>query len=249
MIEPRHDLKWPRPWAGLFFAARGWVSLLAGLVLIGITVFSANYYLKAQRLETNGAWVSAEIVAMRISRGDDSDSYFATFTYQVEDRDYRKEKNVGSRYYRRHGVGDSVKIKYWISGPQLFEVTAGNYQKSARVMQFVALGSGIVALGALWYSGGRANSAVLARRKGYRTIAKITNIVERKNSGKPTGRGYMIFQTPENKRGESLDHNIRKLRALGTGTEIVVYVRKDDVWWEGDVGPRDSVPRDFPKVT
>lgn len=108
---------------------------------------------------------------------------------------------------------------------------------------------GLFGLGLLWFSGSRVNSAVLARRKGYRTTATIQRFVERKNSGKPTGRGYMIFETEDRKRGQSLDHNIKKLRRLGSGSQIVVFVRREDVWWEGDIGPRTKVLRYFPKMT
>lgn len=83
--------------------------------------------------------------------------------------------------------------------------------------------------------------------RGVTATATITNIVERKKSGWPTGRGYMQFRTVGGLTGESLDASIRTFQALGRGTQIVVFVRGQDVWWEGDVGPR--VPSQLPKVT
>ena len=59
----------------------------------------------------------------------------------------------------------------------------------------------------------------------------------------------MIFETEDRKRGQSLDRNIKKLRRLGSGSQIVVFVRREDVWWEGDIGPRTKVLRYFPKMT
>ena len=75
-------------------------------------------------------------------------------------------------------------------------------------------------------------------RRSHRTIQSVG----------ATGKGYLEFRTADQRVGKSLDHGIDTLLDLGVGTEIVVFVRKAEVWWEGDVGPREEVPRVFPKV-
>lgn len=248
-ITPRHDRTEPRPWIELFWGYAGWISLLCAAVLLVLTLVSVNAYRDANRLESDGQWTTAEIVRMRISSGDDSDSYFATFAYTVDDEVFAGEKNVGRSYYQQHDVGDHHDVHYWRQGPDLFELHVGDRKGNAILMQIIALVVGLIGCAALWYSGSKANKAVLARKLGVRTTARIERFVERKNSGTPTGAGYMIFRTADGLRGESLDRSMRELRKLGTGTDVIVYVRKGHVVWEGDVGPRANSPSMRPVVS
>lgn len=227
---------------------RGWLALIAAVVLLVLTFVSVKFYRDAQRLEENGLWTKATIIDRWINYGDESDSYHARFFYEVPGVSYKQDRNVGSSYYREHHVGEVVDIKYWSVDPSLFEFKEGQMHTSARWIQIAALVTGIAGCGLLWYAGSRANSAVLSRRRGERTTATIMDFIERKNSGKPTGRGYMKLETEDGKRGESLDHDINKLLALGRGNRVVVYVRGNDVWWEGDVGPRQTHESRIPTV-
>ena len=248
VIEPRHDRKSPRSWLGLFWAVRGWLALIAGVILLFLTFVSVKFYADGQRLAENGLWTQAIVVEKWVDRSGDNDSYHARFSYTVEGNTYLGDRNVGYSYYRQHSEGAAVDVKYWSKGPSLFEYKEGQLQNSARWMQVGALISGVFGCGLLWYSGTRVNSAVLSRRRGQRTTATVLGFVERKNSGRPTGRGFMIFETADGKRSESLDQDIKTLRALGRGSQIVVYVRGNDVWWEGDVGPRKTIESNIPRV-
>ena len=248
MITPRHDRKEPRGWIDLFLAMKGWLALIAGVIAVVLTFVSVRDYKNAQRLAVDSAWTQAVITDKRISRNDDSDSYHAMFRYTVDGQDYVKERNVGRAFYMQHATGQSVPIKYWRAGPKLFEFREGQTKGAAVGMQVAAGVAGLVALGAVWFPGARTNAAILSRRYGHRTTATISAIVEIKKSGRPTGRGYMRFETSDGRRGESLDHRIGKLHALRMGTQIVVFVRDNDVWWEGDVGPRARLLSRLPKV-
>lgn len=248
LIKARHTLTEPRSWLDLFLRFKGWVSLLLAIVCIIVTVASVSKYRDAGLLEQNGAWTTAAIVSRWTESDDDGTDYYAEFQYSVEGQVYKHRRNVGRSYYVAHHKGDTVSIQYLPNRPKLFEFVEGSTRSSARSLQFVALAVGLVALAMLWFPGKKAAKAVNARRYGRRDVATITRIVERTTSGKPTGKGYMQFQHPDGLKGESLDHPIRKLQALGTGTEIVVFVHGDDIWWEGDIGPRTDLPSPLPKV-
>ncbi|MFT5065364.1 MAG: hypothetical protein ACI9TA_000978 [Reinekea sp.] len=248
MIEPRHDLKQPRSWGDLFFDMKGWLVLIAAVILAILTWASTVSYKNAHLFETEGVTVIGEVTAKRTRRSDDKTNYYVKFAYVVDANRYGAERKVGRNFDTSKDVGDPTDIIYWVKDPRKFEYIAGKTARDAVSQQILAGVVGVVALGIIWSLGGKTNRAVLARRRGRRTTATIAQIVERKNSGRPTGRGYMIFRTTGGKAGESLDHPIRTLHALGTGTAIVVFVRGNDVWWEGDVGPRAPVPSQLPKV-
>lgn len=247
-IKPRHTLTHPVSWMDLFWATKGWLAMIAGVALLIFTLVSVNKYRLAHEFATTGVWTTAEITKMRTRRSDDDTDYLVTFAYQAGTRQLSRERDTGGSYYRRHDVGDQVDVKYLPQRPTKFEYKDGQTHSSAQVFQIIAGIAGVLGCGVLWWSGSKANKAVLARRYGVRSVATIERFVEHKNSGKPTGRGYMIFRTKDGLRGESLNGNIRELRALGSGTEIVVFVRGRDVWWEGDVGPREARTTPIPDV-
>lgn len=248
MIEPRHNRSHPTPWMELFLATKGWFALIAGVALLAFTLFSVNNYRTAKAFETSGEWMTAEITAMRIRRGDDNDDYLVTFAYDVAGRSFERQRDTGRSYYRAHSIGDAVQIKILPQRPEKFEYSEGQTHTQAKWMQIIAGIAGLVGCGVLWRSGSKANSGVLARKLGVRTTATIDGFVDIKNSGKPTGQGYMMFRTKDGLRGQSLNADIRTLRALGRETEIVVFVRGKDVWWEGDVGPRAERQSEMPVV-
>ena len=249
MIRPRHNRTTPRSWWDLFLETKGWLALIAGLALLGFTAFSVHNYRLAADLEAHGIWLPAEISNKRIRRGDDNDDYLVTFTYEVAGIIYSKQRDTGARYYRTVALGDEVQVKVAPHRPTTMEYREGQTHSTAILLQVIAGIAGALGCFGLWYSGSKANSAVLARKRGRRTTATIDSFTEMKNSGKPTGRGYMVFHTDDGLRGESLTGNIHHLRALGVGTKIVVFVRGKDVWWEGDTGPRAERHSTMPEVT
>jgi len=226
----------------------GWMVLIAAAVLIFMTVASMIFYRDAQLLATQGATVTGEVRGKYTKQTGDSDKYILSFRFVVDANRYDADRTVRRSVYNKFTQGDKVDITYWTKDPRKFEFMRGQTRRNAQGKQFFALIAGVVALGLLWRFGSRTNRAVLARRHGVRTTATISNIVERMNSGQRTGFGYMIFRTQDDKRGESLDHPMDKLRALQSGADIVVFQRGEDVWWEGDVGPRPTTTTLLPKV-
>ncbi len=247
-VPPKHDRKFPRGWFDLFYGKGGIKPVLAGVLLVVLTVVSVLGYQKAARFDREGEMVKATIVRMWIDQDDDGDTYHARFRYVIKGRAYEGRKNVGSKYYRQASVGDIREVRYLPSDPGTFEYYVGEARDNAFFWQMAAGGAGVLALGLMYWIGRRVNRAVLARDRGYLAVATVQSITERKNSGKLTGRGYMRFKTEDGITGETMDRAIGELRRIGKGAKINVYVRNGHAVWEGDVGPRDLDPSRLPKV-
>lgn len=247
-IKPRHNRKSPRGWFSLFLAAGGVWAILATCVLLcatGLSIFALN---TGRAFDERGVTVMATIVSKRETRSGDSKAYHVTLAYPVSGRVITANRKVKRGFYNRVKEGSETEIRYLYGDPRQFEHYVGERRDTSQHYQFAAGVAGLIGLGLLWVYGMRANRGVLARRWGHRTTATIERFVERKNSGRPIGKGYMIWRLADGRRGESLDRNIRELERLGAGTQIIVYVRKGDSWWEGDVGPRVYPDSRLPKV-
>lgn len=247
-VPPKHDLTEPRPWIWLFLAYSGWITILAAIVAIGVTLFSVVSYQSAARFERVGVVIDAEVTSLRIDRSGDDDSYYATFRFDADGLIVSRERGVSRTFYREADQGDLVEIRYLPDDPRNFETYVGQKRRHAVVSQAVAGVAGLISLLTLWILGQKANRAVLARRLGHRTVAVVQTVVETKVSGRPSGKGYMVWRTADGVRGESLTHPIGKLRAIGEGAQINVYVRRKHSVWEGDVGPRVEADSNLPRV-
>jgi len=166
----------------------------------------------------------------------------------VDEIVYERSRLVSSAQYRAAEPGSEHTIRYLPHAPNRFETYVGEARDDARGLQIAAGIAGALGLLTLWFFGGRTNRAVLTRRYGYRTVAVVEGITETKNSGRPSGRGYMIWRNPDGGRDESMMHPIEKLNAIGIGAEINIYVRKGHSVWEGDVGPQESDRGSLPNV-
>jgi len=246
--DPQHDLKAPRKWFDLFMKMNGWVAVIAAVFLVVMTGFSVKDYQNAARLANHSEVATATIVGKYSRRSDNKTKHYLSYRFDVERSQYNFTRSTSLGNYGAKKIGDTIEVYYWPKDPAVLELRKGETLSSAKTGQFVALVAGVIALSLVWFLGMRTNRAVLARKKGVLTKAKITRIVERHRKGRPTGKGIMEFRTQDQLIGKSLEREILELWALGEGTEIAVFVRKGDVWWEGDVGPRDSVPRSLPKV-
>lgn len=247
-VPPQHNRKAPRGWLELFWAKGGFLAAIAAVALLILTVLSVNNYRTAATFDRIGQGIPAQITSKWVSRGDESDDYYVRFEYVVGGQVYTTARKVARRYYVGVNVGDQREIRVLPNRPERMEYYLGETRDKARLTQMIAGGLGGVALILLWIYGARVNRAVLARKYGYRSVAEVMSIVERKNSGKPTGRGYMIWNTDEGLRGESLDRPISDLHQIGRGAKINVFVRKGQSYWEGDVGPRTDPDSRIPKV-
>jgi hypothetical protein len=248
-IPPKHDLTEPRPWFSLFHARGGWLAIIAAVICLAVTLWSVSQYRAAARYELVGVVTQAEAVNRRIrtdSEGDDD--HYVTYRFLVGEQIIERQRKVSQSQYNRSPRGSSHDVRYLPNTPAQFETYVGEAHDDAVALQWFAAISGIGGLIALWFVGGRTNRTVLTRRYGYRTAARIERIVETKTSGRPSGRGYLIWRTKDGVRGESLMHRIGKLNAIGVGADINVYVRKGHSVWEGDVGPHKVDDSRLPQV-
>lgn len=170
------------------------------------------------------------------------------YRFDVDRAQYDFRRSTSHHNYDATDIGDTIEVYYWPEDPTVYQLGKGETLRSAKNGQFFAFVAGVMALSVVWFFGMRTNRAILARKKGVITKAKITRIVERRHKWRRTGKGFMEFCTQDMVAGKSLDRSVLELWKLGEGTEIVVFERKGEVWWEGDVGPRESVPRSLPKV-
>ncbi|MCK0095415.1 DUF3592 domain-containing protein [Yoonia sp. F2084L] len=248
-VPPKHDLTEPRAWFSVFRGHGGWIPIVAAVICIAVTFGSVVGYQSAARYERVGVETQAEAVSRRIRRDSEgSDDYYVTYRFTVDQQTVQRERKVSRAQHRSAPAGSSHTIRYLPDNPRKFETYVGQAHDGAVIMQWIAGFAGVGSLIALWRVGGRANRSVLTRRFGYRAVAKIERIVETRNSGRPSGKGYLIWRTPDDTRGESMMHPIHKLNAIGTGAEINIYVRKGHSVWEGDVGPQETDDSRIPKV-
>ena len=246
--DPQHDLIAPRKWVNLFLGMNGWYAVVAAVFLVLMTGFSVQDYKDAARLVNHSEVATATIVKKDTGRSNKKTKYYLSYRFDVDRAQYDFRRSTSRGNYDAKDVGDTIEVYYWPEDPKVLELVKGETLRSAKSGQFFALVAGVIALSVVWFLCSRTNRAILARKKGVQTTARITRIEERKRKGRATGKGYLEFRTVDQRVGKSLDHGIDTLLDLGVGTEIVVFVRKAEVGWEGDVGPREEVPRVFPKV-
>ncbi len=246
---PHHPLDAPRPWIAIFFEKKGWIAIIAAVVMLVASLIAGNNYRTADEFERTGVWTDATVTSKRIDTGGDNDSYHIKLSFKPKARAPQSvEHKVSAAEYDEISVGSIKRLRYLPSTPRKTELTAGDTERSGWIAQLIALVAGIVGLGALWIIGSDTNRAVKARRHGQLQIATVTGFKEHESSGTPTGKGYMIWKLDNGKRGESHSQDIRSLRRIGVGSKINVYVRNGDSVWEGDVGPRPERKSAFPKV-
>ncbi|MEM9585551.1 MAG: DUF3592 domain-containing protein [Pseudomonadota bacterium] len=246
---PHHKLNEPRAWFAIFWNKKGWIAIIAAVVLVVATLIAGDAYRKAAEFERSGTWTVGSVISKRIDTGDDSDTYHITLSFKPNARaEQRVEHRVSRAEYFEIKVGSNKRLRYLPSNPRVTELNEGDTQQSGWAAQMVALAAGLIGLGALWMIGTDTNRAVKARRHGELQIATVARFVEHDNSGTPSGRGYMVWKLENGKRGESLSQPIGPLRRIGVGGKINVYVRGDDSVWERDVGPRPQRISKLPNV-
>jgi hypothetical protein len=245
----QHRLTEPRSWFSLFRATGGWIALVAGVLLLGLTLFSVSQYRLAASFDIRGIEAAATITSGRIVKGDESDDHYATFAYVAAgEQAMVVEEKVSRSFYRGMTIGDTQVIRYLPERPEKMEYYIGKTRSDARWIQVVALFAGIGGLVALWYSGNTVNRAIKARRHGVLTPVTVDRIVETKDDDdKPSGKGQ-IHWSGAGLAGRSLPHPMSDFASITPGDTIQVFMFNGEGWWEGDVGPRARVPSALPVV-
>lgn len=248
-VEPKHDLTEPRSWFSLFRAHGGTLAIIAAVVCVGITVGSVAQYRAAGEYDRVGVEALAKIVERRIEPDtEDGDDHYLSYSFTVDDTAVRRERKVSYRQFLAAPQGSFQTVRYLPLTPAKFETYVGEARDDAVALQWVAGFAGVGSLIAFWFLGSGVNRAILTRKYGYAAIARVDQVVEVKKSGRLTGRGYLKWSTPDGRKGESMNHPVGKLHAIGVGAQIKIYIRKGYSVWEGDVGPSVTAKSRIPDV-
>ena len=199
--DPQHDLNAPRKWFDLFMKMNGFWAFVAAIFLIVMTVFSLKDYQNAARLADHSEVATATIVDKYSRRSDYKTKYYLSYRLEVERSQYNFKRSTSRGNYDAKDVGDTIEVFYWPEDPKVLELVKGETLRSAKSGQFFALVAGMIALSVVWFLGSRTNRAILARKKGVQTTARITRIEERKRKGRATGKGYLEFGTADQRVG------------------------------------------------
>lgn len=239
----KHDRAYPRGWLSLFLRLGGWSALVFGAVLLVLTFISAVNLAIADRMDTEGRFASAGVVAKRITQSTDSDgdttySYYVTFRFKTPEGGHEVERNVGRAYYYDAEIGDERIIRYLQSEPDRIEHDIGAYRRGGVILRWVALFFGLAGLFMLWRYGSEANRAILARRDGEKRVAVITAIRNTNFKVNNRRQGRLEWREEDGRTGRSLMRNAEELHRLyDAGDKITVFRRGRHAVWEGDVGP------------
>ncbi len=247
----KHDRDLPRGWFNLFIRMGGWVCLIAGLIVaitFGITLATEQ---SAARFEAEGRVTWAEVTDKRVeishdSDGDETRTYYVTFEFETRGgQSVRVERSVAKSFFNGTGPGDEKEIRYLPDVPKRIEYYVGEKAYRTRVGLWIGGVVGAIGLGMLWFAGGRTNRAILARRDGVKQVAEVLRVRRLKVEVNDVTQARLVWRGPDGKEGESLMRNYPDLTQYKPGDKITVFRRGDDVWWEGDVGPRKA---DMPPI-
>lgn len=211
------------------------------MIVFGITLATEQ---TAARFEADGRVAQADVTDKRIdisydSDGDETRTYFVTFQFQTRSGEsVRVERSVGKRFYNGTAPGDLKEIRYLPDAPRRIEYYVGEKAHRTRIGLWIGGIVGAVGLGGLWLAGNRTNRAILARRDGIKQVAEVLAVRTLSVEVNDVRQARLVWRGPDGLEGQSLMRDAPDLSVYKPGDKITVFRRGDDVWWEGDVGPR-----------
>ncbi len=132
LLKPKHrdvalGLKpYPQKITLLFSFA---ISLLMGILILAIPLaFAVHSWRSYQALSERQAMASAEITDKRISRGEDTDTYYITYSFTYPDRNgepqqYRKEISTSADTFRQTQIGQRIRVYFTPDDPTISQTT------------------------------------------------------------------------------------------------------------------------------
>ena len=241
----------PMTWFSLFLKLQGWWALILGLVCVGATAFSVYDYQLAARFDHDGVMIPVRIERLwttTSTRHGSTTHYHGQFIYAVGGRHLDREDSISSSEYQLFDIGEVVSMRVLPDDPTELETTKGETLGTAHVVQWLALGFGLGALGLGFWLGQEAAAMVLARKLGQTARATVLAQVEIKRKRKPPTHGRLKWQVPGGPEATSLTHDLTFLRDHPVGSQIEVFVRKGRSFWVIDVGTRAGLVHDLPNV-
>ncbi|MDA7429431.1 DUF3592 domain-containing protein [Primorskyibacter aestuariivivens] len=230
----------------LFFRMGGWLVFVFLLPLIVLTVISHSQLKLAERFETEGRETVATVTGKYYRESTDSDgdrtiTYYLNLKF-VTDAGETVEisRSVGRASYNAAQDGDEMPIWYLESEPDQTELQRGETRTGSRVAQIIGLVFGLLTLGALWFTGGRAVAAMRARKYGAEEPATVTGHERTAMRVNNKPRYRLTWREKNGRKGKSMMHKLDDIEAFPVGSEITVYQGIKRAWWSGDVGRRSQ---------
>lgn len=218
--------------------------LIAGGLLFVFTLFSHLAFENAKWFESEGRVATATVAekyttTSRDSEGDESTSYWLTFTYVTDDKEeITLTETVGTTLYHSVAPGGTFDLVYIEAAPRIVESSPGSNRSAARGAQMIALVFGTGWLLGLWKVGGWAVAAARARHYGRREEAKVTALHRTRIRVNNHPRYRLKWEDAHGRTGTSLLHRCEAFSGIAPGHKIAIYQGVKHSWWVGDVGER-----------
>ncbi len=126
----------------------GCATLFASLFVL----FGAGFFVGMVRetyqwfmINQQGVTGSAQVTRLRVSSGDDIDSYLISFQFSHDGSQYTREQSVAQNIYNSAEVGGNIQVVYVPSYPRLAKITGTN-NLSLGMLLFVIVWNSVVYL-------------------------------------------------------------------------------------------------------
>ena len=245
-VKPKHNRHKPRSWFSLFWRMGGYGVLICAALWLILTIPAHFSETLAARFERSGVVTFGEVVDRRHevstdSDGDESHSYYLTLRFDAASAGViQREVSVGSGVYAASPMGEAVELRFLPDDPDAIEVPVGKTAGTAWWLMRIGAVFGIAALIMLWFFGKRATLAYKTRRDGQALVAEVIEVRSTSVTVNDEPQARLVWRDETGAVGESLMRGVSQLRSLGPGTKINVYRFGDQMWWQGDVGPRGN---------
>ena len=239
----------PRSWLAVFVLQMGWIAILAGFACVVLTGVSVTKYLQGSEFHRNGVSVEAEVISQKEYAQGLQTGYLLVLRYEVPEGNFASKLAVSESFALSHPTGSKVEIYYLPQAPAEISKSKRVMQSEGTLMRLLAGILGVFGLGMTLMAGLRANTAVMARRfgtLGKAEVTRIEGIPSRHSITASTGR--FVFLDSQGHFGKSFEHALPFLHCWQVGDTIDVYMTPRHSWWVEDLGPRESLPRELPKV-
>ena len=244
-VKPKHNRRKARTWWSLFWRMGGYGVVICAVLWLALTIPGHFSETMAERFARDGLVTMGQVVDRRHeistdSDGDETHSFYLTLRYNAGGMGVlQREVSVNSGLYAASPMGADVELRYLPGVVEAIEVPVGKTASTARWLVRIGTVFGVAALIMLWFFGKRATLAVKARRDGEAGVGEVVEVRATSVSVNNETQARLIWRGPDGEEGQSLMRGITELRKIPVGAKINIYRFGDQMWWEGDVGPRN----------
>lgn len=222
----------------------GWLVFVFALPFLILTLISHSQLKLADRFDAEGREASATVAGKYYRESTDSDgdrtvSYYLNLAFTTDaGEEIEITRSVSRARYHTTQEGDAIPLWYLESDPAETELSRGETRSGSRITQIIGLVFGLLTLGALWFTGGRAVAATRARKYGAEETATVTGHERTGVRINNRPRYRLTWRDATGRSGKSMMHERGDIDVFPVGSEITVYQGLKRAWWAGDVGRR-----------